>query len=413
MWKAGLDLFDEADFFLESSNQGQTWFLKEARLLRRHDAIGRSYDALRFASAFAAVIVRNPVHEESRAGVYALLRQAFTAFGTAGRPDLVYFKALFCFARDEGYPVKQEWWEGLAAGARATAAEILNQPLARQTVAGPAAATSPAASRTTSARTRRSCWSESDSERESDGERESEAGAQPWLGVIPFHRHFHFFSAMQFSLDDRSCALSVGEFAGFALGPRDAAVNVAAFFARHDLALRSRLGPSRRRRFCCAAPERHPHPKGRSAAKDGEAVAGGGRAARPPSQAGAGSGRSGVWGGRCWATGLLAPLATLPPSIHPRHDDQFYKVPPSTVAEWLPLDCGNGTILPAVASARAARSASMIRRCSAPCTASRCTCCASWLTFSLSAAISAASRERTAAVSISGLRRRGTRAAAP
>ena len=27
---------------------------------------------------------------------------------------------------------------------------------------------------------------------------------------------------MQFSLDDRSCALSVGEFAGFTLGPRDA-----------------------------------------------------------------------------------------------------------------------------------------------------------------------------------------------
>jgi recombinational DNA repair protein (RecF pathway) len=137
---AVLDLFDEADFFLESSNQGQTWFLKESRLLRRHDAIGRSYDALRCASAFAAIIVRNSVHEESRAGVYALLRQAFAAFGTAGRPDLVYFKALFCFARDEGYPVKQEWWEGLSARLRAATAEILSQPLAVQTAAGPAVA---------------------------------------------------------------------------------------------------------------------------------------------------------------------------------------------------------------------------------------------------------------------------------
>jgi hypothetical protein len=138
--KAALDLFDEADFFLESSNQGQTWFLKESRLLRRHDAIGRSYDALRFASTFAAVIVRNPVHEESRASVYALLRQAFAAFATASRPDLVYFKALFCFARDEGYPVKQQWWEELPAGLRATTAEILNQPLAVQAAAGPAVA---------------------------------------------------------------------------------------------------------------------------------------------------------------------------------------------------------------------------------------------------------------------------------
>ncbi len=135
-----LDLFDEADLFLESSNQGRTWFLKEARLLVRHGAIGRSYDALRLASAFAAVIVRNPVHEESRAGVYALLRQTFTAFGATSRPDIVYFKALYCFARDEGYPVKQEWWQGLPAGDRAAAAGLLNQPLTAQTAATPVVA---------------------------------------------------------------------------------------------------------------------------------------------------------------------------------------------------------------------------------------------------------------------------------
>ena len=44
--------------------------------------------------------------------------------------------------------------------------------------------------------------------------------------------------------------------------------------------------------------------------------------------------------------------------------------------------------------------------------AMRCTCCASWLTVALRSAISAASRERTAAVSASGARGRGTLAAA-
>ena len=130
-----LDLFDEADFRLETSNQGQTWFLKEARLLTRHDAIGRSYDALRLASAFAAMIARNPVHEESRAGVYALLRQTLAAFGATARPDIVFVKALYCFARDEGYPVKQEWWQGLPPATRAAVAEVLNQPVAAQTAA--------------------------------------------------------------------------------------------------------------------------------------------------------------------------------------------------------------------------------------------------------------------------------------
>ena len=133
-----LDLFDEVDLFLESSNQGRTWFVKETRLLVRYDAIGRSYEALRLASVFAAVIARNPVHEESRAGVYALLRQTFAAFAAGTRPDIVYLKALYSFARDEGYPVKQEWWQGLPADDRTVAALLLNQPVASQTTAGPA-----------------------------------------------------------------------------------------------------------------------------------------------------------------------------------------------------------------------------------------------------------------------------------
>ncbi len=73
-----LDLFDEAALDLESRNQGQSWFVKEARLICRHDRLGRSYDALRFASALASLVTRNPVSEESRAAVAGLLRQAWS-----------------------------------------------------------------------------------------------------------------------------------------------------------------------------------------------------------------------------------------------------------------------------------------------------------------------------------------------
>jgi hypothetical protein len=128
-----LDLFDEVALQLESSNQGQTWFVQEARLMVRHAAIGRSYDALRFASAFAALIGRNPVPEESRRPVGTLLHSVFAAFATAPRPDIVFFKGLYCFARDEGYPVKQEWAAALSATDRAGVAVLLNQPLAAQT----------------------------------------------------------------------------------------------------------------------------------------------------------------------------------------------------------------------------------------------------------------------------------------
>jgi hypothetical protein len=125
-----LDLFDEASLILESSNQGRTWFVKEARLVTRHADLGRSYETLRHASALATLVARNPVHEDSRAAVAALLRTALAAFVAGGRPDLVYFKSLYRFARDEGYAVKQEWLPALPPALRAEATHLLHTPLA-------------------------------------------------------------------------------------------------------------------------------------------------------------------------------------------------------------------------------------------------------------------------------------------
>jgi hypothetical protein len=130
------DLFDEISAMLESSNQGRTWFFKEARIVTRRSAIGRSYESLRFASALAAVINRNPVHEESRLNVGRLLRTAFNAFATVGRPEVVYVKSLFLFARDEGYPVKQEWLPSLPAADRAVAEAVLTRKVEEQDFAG-------------------------------------------------------------------------------------------------------------------------------------------------------------------------------------------------------------------------------------------------------------------------------------
>ncbi len=129
-----LDLFDEVGLLLESSNQGRTWFVQEARVLTRHPGLGSSYETLRRCSAFAALVARNPVSGESRPAVAALLRQAFAAFAAGARPDLVYFKCLYRFSRDEGYPVKEHWFPTLPAADQARVAGLLNRPLAGQTV---------------------------------------------------------------------------------------------------------------------------------------------------------------------------------------------------------------------------------------------------------------------------------------
>jgi hypothetical protein len=137
---ANLDLFDEAELWLESSNQGRTWFIKEHRLLQRHDGIGRSYEALKTAAAFGTLLARNPVPDESREPVTALLRSSLGALAAGGRPDIVWLKTLYCLLRDEGYPVKQQWWPQLPPADRDHAAQLLNQPLAAQTADAPAVA---------------------------------------------------------------------------------------------------------------------------------------------------------------------------------------------------------------------------------------------------------------------------------
>jgi len=126
------DLFDTVHVMLESSNQGRTWFMREVSIVARRAAIGRSYEALRFACALVAVISRNPVHEESRPNVEKLLRTSLDAFGAAGRPDAVHLKSLYLFARDEGYPVLQEWIPSLPATDRAVATAVLTRRLSEQ-----------------------------------------------------------------------------------------------------------------------------------------------------------------------------------------------------------------------------------------------------------------------------------------
>ena len=135
-----LDLFDEAELWLESSSQGRTWFVKEHRFIQRHDGIGRSYEALRTAVALGQLLTRNPVPDESRPAMVELLRSSFGALAAGGRPDVVWLKALYCLLRDEGYPVKQQWWPALPAGDRDTATAVLNQPVAGQAIAPPAVA---------------------------------------------------------------------------------------------------------------------------------------------------------------------------------------------------------------------------------------------------------------------------------
>lgn len=132
-----LDLFDDVSLLLEGTSAGDAWFVREARLLVRHAGIGRCYESLLRASAFATLVARNPGPNESHATIHALLRTAFAAFAASDRPDIVHLKSLYRFAQDEGHPLKQDWFPSLPAADRPLAATLINQPLATQTAPPP------------------------------------------------------------------------------------------------------------------------------------------------------------------------------------------------------------------------------------------------------------------------------------
>ena len=126
------DLFDRLALDLRHAKgapAGGPWFVREHRVLARHAGIGRDYATLAAASRLARVVTKNPVPEESLASVDALLAQAFAAFARPGaRPDLVFFKSLYCLARDEGLPLKQHWLPSLPPGDRTLVAAALSRP---------------------------------------------------------------------------------------------------------------------------------------------------------------------------------------------------------------------------------------------------------------------------------------------
>lgn len=127
-----LDLFDDIQLTLESRNAARTWFVREATVSNRRSGLGRSYDALRHACRFAAVVRDNPGPPESHRPIFLLLQRALQAWESGTRPDIVYVKSLYLLARDEGYPVAQEWRARLSPEARVLATSILGKPVEQQ-----------------------------------------------------------------------------------------------------------------------------------------------------------------------------------------------------------------------------------------------------------------------------------------
>lgn len=124
----GPDLFDDVTLWLEASARAEAWFVREYRLRRRRAGIARRYESLRRAVRLGDLLWRNLLHAEFSEPVACLAVEALDALDARSCPRVVYLKALYRFAREEGYAVAQQWLAGLPIRERARADTILHSP---------------------------------------------------------------------------------------------------------------------------------------------------------------------------------------------------------------------------------------------------------------------------------------------
>jgi recombinational DNA repair protein (RecF pathway) len=122
------DLFCRIEAHLQPSSRSKAFFLNECRTLRAYAGIARHYASLQEASAFARLLWRNLTHAEFFEPLYQLSCDALEAFEEGHRPEVVHFKALYRLARDEGYPVKEEWWANLPEKTRGEIVSLVQHP---------------------------------------------------------------------------------------------------------------------------------------------------------------------------------------------------------------------------------------------------------------------------------------------
>ncbi len=128
------DLFDKLDAVLETRNEGRTWFLKEYSVVRRFSGIGNNYRCLEYASRLASIILKNPLHHDEGSPLFEILEHALDAWDKGLHPGIVYLKTLYLHARNEGFPVREDWLKHLPLRRRDKAVAIIHLPLVRQAV---------------------------------------------------------------------------------------------------------------------------------------------------------------------------------------------------------------------------------------------------------------------------------------
>lgn len=125
------DLFCRCALTAAPDQNGQARFIRELRIIRSFPGLGQNYRILHFASRMARVILQNPFHEESPGTLFATVGKALEAWESPQPkcPEWIFFKFLYLYAREEGFPVKEEWQHQLLPEMQSELRLLLHEPV--------------------------------------------------------------------------------------------------------------------------------------------------------------------------------------------------------------------------------------------------------------------------------------------
>ncbi len=123
------DLFESGEINLERKGADKPAFLRDFHSAVRYSGIARHYPSLAAASRLSRFYERNLRHMEHFTFAWDLLHTALDAFSSKRQPGIILLKAYFLFAKNEGYPVKEEWIATLPGARRTGLAQLLQSPV--------------------------------------------------------------------------------------------------------------------------------------------------------------------------------------------------------------------------------------------------------------------------------------------
>ena len=107
------DLFDDIAISGEMQSPTSLKFARDFDIIKRRNDIATNYNSFEHACKISLSIVKNGAHIEDCAKLSTQLRSALDAIANGASAEIVRLKFMYLLAKNEGYPVKEDFYARL------------------------------------------------------------------------------------------------------------------------------------------------------------------------------------------------------------------------------------------------------------------------------------------------------------